>query len=408
MSILKNIKLSSLIYVIVLNGPLFYFSICALLGIRFDTEEGAGIIYKIYMVSLLFLGGFMWIRRAFLGGVKFFPLLILMFYAIVGVWQGYMYHRLFLQMICFSIPATCVALSIKNRDELAEIMKYMDLFLPIFAFAFVYMIKDIYLSSLEGLGSYNQNASYMIAYCFLIDIFLLLYSDNYPKFKLLDNKWYTAFKVALLPYFVVLAFFGGGRGAFITIIVGFLFVITRIKNRISFKKIIIVFLGLLLLVFLVIFVLSRLSSDYLELLNHNYNRITALVADGSIDTSASSGRDEIWKRARMLILDKPLLGYGLFSYLAVSNWPHNIFLEVLLQGGMFLFIILIIILLLSFSKYHRMLKYNQDQIWLVPLMIYAFTELLFSGSYIFQPYFWFSISYIYNYNIKKSVNMIKS
>ena len=42
-----------LINIFVLNGPLLYFSFSAILGFRADPETGAGISYKIYMVSLL-------------------------------------------------------------------------------------------------------------------------------------------------------------------------------------------------------------------------------------------------------------------------------------------------------------------------------------------------------------------
>lgn len=401
MLIFKHLKKEVLVYTLVLNGPLFYFSACALLGIRPDPDEGAGIMYKIYMVSLLLMGFFLWFKNFLKGRVKILPLCILLFYAIVALIQGYKEHTVFIQMVCFSVPAACVALNMKGKDELAEIMKIMDLLLPILSFSFLFMIKNIYLSRLEGIGSYDQNASYFIAYCFLIDIFLLSNNNSYPKFKFLDKKWYTALKIALLPYFFVMAFFGGGRGAFITIIVGLFVVFVRNMKRISIALIFKVIFGLLLLLFCVFFVFHELTADYLDLFTENFGRITSLVDNGSIDTSASSGRDIIWKNATKLISEKPLLGYGIFSYLKFSPWPHNIFLEVLLQGGMFLLFILLVILLLAFTKYHRMVRFDSSQILLAPFMIWVFTELQFSGSYTFEPFFWFTLSYIYNFNFKR-------
>lgn len=396
-------KKETIINTLVLNGPLIYFSIFALLGYRADPEEGAGITYKIYMVTILLLGFFLWFKGFVKGrNRRMLPLIILSLYILVGVLQEYTGHRLFLQMVCFSVPATCIALNMKGRGELAEVMKLMDLLLPVFAVSFIFMVRNIYASRLENLGSYNQNASYMIAYCFLIDIFLLLNKENYPKFRFLDNKWYTTFKIILLPYFVVLSFFGGGRGAFITILVGSFLGYWLNRKKISFKMIIKVGLVLLISVFLLLVVLNKLSDGFATLLADNFERITSLVDNGSINTSASSGRDEIWKDAWKLISDKPVLGYGLFSYLSRIMWPHNIFLEVLLQGGVFLLFSLIVVLLLSLSKYRKMLKCDRSQIWLVPLIIHVFTQLLFSGSYMFETYFWFSLSYIYTYRFKRN------
>ena len=397
----------TIINTLVLNGPLIYFSVFALLGYRADPEEGAGITYKIYMAFILILGVFLWFRGVLRNKNKLnkaFPLFVLLIYIITGILQGYAEHRLFLQMVCFSVPATCIALNMKGQGELAEVMKLMDLLLPVFAVSFIFMVRNIYASRIENLGSYNQNASYMIAYCFLIDIFLLLNNKNYPKFHFLNKKWYTIFKIILLPYFMVLSFFGGGRGAFITILVGFFIAIWVNRRHISLKMIAKVSLILVVSVGVLVFALGKLSDGFLTLLNDNFERITSLVDNGSINTSASSGRDEIWKNAWRLISDKPILGYGLFSYLEKIVWPHNMFLEVLLQGGFVFLLFFIFVLLSAFGKYLRMMRLDKAQIWLIPLMIHVFTQLLFSGSYMFETYFWFSLTYIYNYRfIKKRI-----
>ena len=400
-------KKETIINTLVLNGPLIYFSAFALLGYRADPEEGAGITYKIYMVAIFLLGVFLWVRGVLRNTNKLgrsFPFFVLLIYIIIGILQGYSDHRLFLQMVCFSVPATCIALNLKGRGELAEIMKLIDLLLPVFAVSFIFMVRNIYASSLENTGSYNQNASYMIAYCFLIDVFLLLNNKSYPKFRFLEKKWYTILKIILLPYFVVLSFFGGGRGAFITILVGSFIAFWVNRKHISTMMIIKVFFILIVSVGLLGFVLGKLSDGFLTLLSGNFERITSLVDNGSINASASSGRDEIWKDAWKLISDSPILGYGLFSYLSKIMWPHNMFLEVLLQGGFVLLVFFVLVLLLAFNKYRRMIKLDKAQIWLIPLMIHVFTQLLFSGSYMFETYFWFSLTYIYNYRfIKKRI-----
>ena len=361
------------------------------------------------MVAILLMGVYLWVRGVLRNTNKLsraFPFYVLLIYIITGVLQGYTDHRLFLQMVCFSVPATCIALNMKRRGELAEVMKLMDFLLPVFAVSFIFMVRNIYASSLENTGSYNQNASYMIAYCFLIVVFLLLSNKSYPKFRFLDKKWYTVFKIILLPYFVVLSFFGGGRGAFITILVGSVVAFWINRKHFSSKMIIKVGLLLVVAVGVIVIALGKLSDEFLSLLSENFERITSLVDNGSINTNASSGRDDIWKAAWKLIIDNPVLGYGLFSFLSKIIWPHNIFLEVLLQGGFFFLTIFLTILLLAFNKYRIMIKLDKTQIWLIPLMIHVFTQLLFSASYMFETYFWFSLTYIYNYRFFKRRRLV--
>ena len=57
-------EIRNIINTLVLNGPVFFFCIAALLGIRFGSEEegGAGISYKLYMSILLLMGTLLFLR----------------------------------------------------------------------------------------------------------------------------------------------------------------------------------------------------------------------------------------------------------------------------------------------------------------------------------------------------------
>ncbi len=391
-----------LINIFVLNGPLLYFSISAILGFRADPESGAGISYKIYMVSLLLIGLYSWwrgfVQRGEYTVAEILPLFILFFYAVVGIIQGYANNPVYLQMVCFSFPAVCIALNMDGRDDLAIVMKWMDLLLLFFSFAFIFMIRNIFIAKMEDPTAYDQNASYMIAYCFLVDIFLLSHNKSYPKFSFLDKKWYRTLKILMLPYFLIMIFFGGGRGAFVTVLIGLAVVGLGKLRAINPRFVIKGLFGFIALVLVMLFVLGNIDEEYAALLNDNFGRIFSVIADGGLDTSASSGRDDIWLEAFRHIVDRPVFGYGIYSYLAVMNMhPHNIVLEILLQGGLVLLSIYIVFFVRLSSKYSIMCYDDEKQIWLAPFIIFTITELLFSASYMFEPFFWFSFSYIYNY-----------
>ena len=193
-------------------------------------------------------------------------------------------------------------------------------------------------------------------------------------------------------------FFGGGRGAFVTVLIGLAVVGLGKLRAINPRFVIKGLFGFIALVLVMLFVLGNIDEEYAALLNDNFGRIFSVIADGGLDTSASSGRDDIWLEAFRHIVDRPVFGYGIYSYLAVMNMhPHNIVLEILLQGGLVLLSIYIVFFVRLSSKYSIMCYDDEKQIWLAPFIIFTITELLFSASYMFEPFFWFSFSYIYNY-----------
>lgn len=395
---------------LVLNGPLIFFSVTALMGMRFSKEEGAGSLYKIYMAILFVLGVYPLFNRFIKNQLQtkcVLPLFVIFVYILLGYIQLHDDAGFFLQMVCFTLPPTCVALTMDKLGGLMGMMKWIELLLPLFAISFIFMIRNMLLEKLEGdLTSYDQSASYYAAFLFIIVVYLLRYNKVRPKFAFMDRKWVKAVEVMLLPYFFVVCFFGGGRGAVVLLLVCLFFQIDLLKRiPISYY-----WKGFFILMVLTVFVyigIEKLSDDYSDLLHQNFNRISALIEGGHVDTSASSGRDKIWEDAFNTWTINPLFGYGLFTYMDhFYVRPHNIFLEVMLQGGLLLLSILCYILLCAFVKYRRMLKIDKSQIFLMPFLLYTFTELSLSGSYWFEPFFWFVLVYIYSFNLKKARNML--
>ena len=400
----------SLIETVVLNGPLFYMSATALMGKSINMEEGAGMSYIIFMGLLFLLGTFSFIKNIFvskkISKKAILPLSILIIYLLTGYVQLQTDMSHFLQMGCFVVPAVCVALNMDPKIGLSEIMKWLDLFLPLFAVSFIFMIKNIMFNVMEGVTAYDQSASYFAATCFFVDFYLLRYDKLYNKFSFLDNRWYRILKISLLPFLIVVTFFSGGRGAALSIFICLIVNIDYLKEipvRYWLKGVVIV----LILLMIVIFGLGKLSADYSDLFERNFERIYSLIEGGKIDTSASSGRDKIWSDAINTWEKSPLIGYGLFSYLDhFYIRPHNVFLEILLQGGLVLLTIFLLFLLLATYKYKRMKRQDRRQVFLMPFVLYSSTMLLVSGSYWFEPFFWFCFTYIYSYRLynRRAIN----
>jgi O-antigen ligase len=59
------------------------------------------------------------------------------------------------------------------------------------------------------------------------------------------------------------------------------------------------------------------------------------IIEKTVENRHLSGRDELWTQSLEMIQERPLFGWGLNGFRANSwNYPHNIFLEVAVEGGM--------------------------------------------------------------------------
>lgn len=413
MKLLSSQDRKDLVNTIILNGPLFYMTTSAFVGVSYSEKEGAGPLYKVYMGLLFILGIYPFLQKGLKNQLSVkaaLPLTVILIYIIFGFIQIHSDTPFFLYLVCFAVPAIGVALNMDQEEGLKRMMKWFDVLLPFFAVSFIFMVRNIMLVKLESDESaYSQITSYYAAFCFVIDTFLLRYSD-YPKFGITRKKWYNVIRIILLPYFVIVCFFCGGRGASVLLFVAMCSHIGLMRQFLSryFWKVII---SIVIIFVVLAFSLGKLSNDYLDLLTSNFDRISALVEGGSIDTSASSGRDEIWVDAINKWVESPIWGFGLFSYMEVFYIrPHNIFIEIMLQGGLVLLLLFCYILFRCIIKYRKMVRFDRNQVFLMPFILYCATVLMFSGSYWYETFFWFILVYIYKFKFvgyKYSVQAIK-
>lgn len=119
-------------------------------------------------------------------------------------------------------------------------------------------------------------------------------------------------------------------------------------------------------------------------------RIFDYFLEGNL--TIDNGRDKLAEAVIQAIREKPLLGYGIMGdRLVLGSYVHNFVLEVLcsfgfLFGGALLLILLIVVLRGIFSA-----RKQGSVKFLLAMSLMVIVKLLFSGSYIFEPYFFFVI-----------------
>lgn len=237
----------------------------------------------------------------------------------------------------------------------------------------------------------------MTANCFLIDIFLLTFGNRYNRFKFTQKRIYKWFSITMIPVCIFINLFAGGRGAFLVIMVGFIYVLFHIKAT----KILTYLLSVVTVSYILFALFSSKSDTSVKnVFERNSGRVVAYISNEGIDMSETSGRDGIYEKAIFQISERPVLGYGIYNYLVENHNmnPHNFFLEILLQGGIIFLLLFIFILFRFVCKLRYIIKLDSRQVMIMPFVLYSFTELMFSGSYMANAYFWFALTYVYMFD----------
>lgn len=396
------------VFAITLFASELYFGVGAILGIA-PSEEGAGASYKYYCVLVFSLFIVFYFLQYF--GKKIrknhaISIMILIIYGITGVVSGYSKDVSMLAFVAYSIPASGIAIYYAENKEISKLIKWVDVILLFVSIALLFSIRLLIVSITEGDGSYSQNLSYVAAYCFVLYLFMILFGNQYDRFPFFKKNWYRYISILMLPYLIGIMFFSGGRGALGTLVIGSLLLLF-LYNKHHVVKVTTVFRSLIVIGGIAFFIYAIMPISLREVFSDNTHRVFSFFDTSLSMTERTSGRDEVMSLAVDQIKQSPLLGSGIFSYKDTfsqktgQGYPHNLFIEILLQGGVVFLVFFIIILLLALKKLIIILNEGRQEFVLI-LGVFAMTALMYSGSYIQESFFWFFLMYIYNYKLKQN------
>ncbi|MBO4807259.1 MAG: O-antigen ligase family protein [Paludibacteraceae bacterium] len=391
----KTGRVAVLLFIALLWGPIF-FSVCSIAGLNFYEEREAKVpvfMYSYMVVDMIVLYNYCkMIKQEGLtkGDLKFWGI-ILLFFLIYSVdtpicIDGHMHFRLF---IAESVPAMFISSLISRKKMYPQFVKCFDILMLIISLGLV-MNFHRYLSGNVGIGGGTSQAlSYYSAFAFSINLFFLLFGKEISRFSIFQTQKFSFVALSLLPIQVISCFIGGGRGAVVLMIVSLLLFLLFIYKKRKMK----IFNYLTMGLFSVIIGLFSLPSKYNNLMSDGYERAFSYInEEGELDVTETSNRDIIYKKAMDAICVSPLIGYGLFAYTDVLGcYPHNMVLEVLMQGGVLygIFFFFVFFLLIVWLYRTSFLNSNVMPLWL--FFLYSFVDLSFSGSYMRNPLFWFLI-----------------
>lgn len=197
---------------------------------------------------------------------------------------------------------------------------------------------------------------------------------------------------------IVMIVSGGSRGPILCIVIffGLMAVDAFIKSH---NKVLIFLIAILAaaVVLMMYNDLSRIILDQLSGLSGMSRTIDKLLEGTIVD---DSGRDRIWAAAWEMIKAEPFTGYGVMgarhviSYYHVAGHCHNIALEMFVDYGLIVGILLIAIMIRYTVKMLIVPKYSKWK-YLFIVLFSVSCELLLSACYWNIPAFWAGIAVCY-------------
>ena len=222
-----------------------------------------------------------------------------------------------------------------------------------------------------------QSISYYSAYALGFTLYVMT-CDNYP---ILIRRIIIGFGLIQL----LMAIMGGGRGAFILCIV---FLLYFGSKQMSWKN--------LLFIAVIIFIGFNIVSSFLnnnQVFQLGFNRIFNFF--NSTEAMTHDLRWVRWHRALDAFYLSPIIGHGIGGvFYEVGFYSHNIFTDLLCEGGIILTIIFAIVLIVFLKDIVQLIQKDSKYEILMLIFLCSFVMCLFSGYYLAEGGMWLAVSYI--------------
>lgn len=243
----------------------------------------------------------------------------------------------------------------------------------------------------------NHEMSYMsfgthLSYSFII-FSVYFYKQRKINYKIINLL------LMILTFFLILSF--GNRSSILACIL----VIIIFELRTAYRNILYSIVKLTLILVPILFLVYNIYNivwdlnNYVRSLGYNsyaLDKIILMLDEGLAESA--SGRDVIYDAAIQVLKESYLLprGLGYFQNMTGMNYPHNVFLDILIVFGIFS------IPLILFLAYFLVKNYfNSDneayKLLLISLTIFILTRLLFSGTFISETALWIIIGLLISY-----------
>lgn len=364
----------------------FWFVILLILAFSVYNDGGINILSHLLISASLFLFGLIYLIKnpqIKIGRENIFLVLFLLFFLLSYAFSQTKNVGLFELILFVSSTYIYIFISIQKWDT--EIFKkflfgilLVGLFITLYGF-YPYILEPFNrFSSTFGISIYkfvsypNAFANFIIAIIPIPFYFLHLKNNN-------KNR---AFFIITIIIFLTALFLTYSRGAYITLLIVtifclFLYSLNKRKPSALIKKIVLVSL-LVFVSGILMFSINQIRQVYNPQIISFTEKISFEADEKNI---SATNRLDFWKGSVQIFADNPFFGTGPGSFeyvfpayqkslLGNSNSPHNLFLKILSENGLFsafFMFLFLTVLFIQIIKVHKKISKN-DKLLLYPLL----------------------------------------
>lgn len=390
----------------------------SILGLSYEGIESGNITYWGYLISLLIFSILFYIYKKLKDQtiskkeltIIYFLILFVVYTFSYNILNGMPINHLVRQVILFfifTLPALISGYYFSyNKNRISELSKILEVIMIIFTLGLFSSTFSTLITgeSFESIGgSTYQEASYLAAYSFGINLFYLIWGDKVSRYNIFKKNGYKFLQILMLVIQLFSLVVGGGRGAFLLLIAYLLtytgILLKQANYKLIFKSLMV---SLIFILFIVVFTQTFLNDT--QIVSSGINRILEFVSPEGINWEGTSGRDIVYRYILNTFKENPVLGVGFFNY----HQPHNLFLEVLVSIGVAGFSMFLFLLFCFLVKFSKILSKNFENIIILVIFLYPLIMLMFSGSIFMSPEFSFVVSFVVFFRLEDTYHVMGS
>ena len=366
-------------------------------ALGFSIAGGAFAIFSVFVtggVLLFFIGNMSKMPGAVTRNTLFIVTIIIGLYYLTHLFYGYehpLYKSHMLAMGVRFLPAVLMGAVMTTRaGTLEKVEKALLPFMLFFTIVLARIVFSVSASSFasetnmeayrqEETGLGYQQISYYSIYAFGMTLYLMVYGHF--------GKWVKRAVIACAFLQLYMCIATGGRGALVLgVAMALYYGMKNLNSKTLFQYII---LGVFAMIVMSVFFFGDARIE------HGLNRLLGFFGDK--DAVSDDNRWERWSYAWESFKASPLFGHGIGSvFYEVGFYSHNIFMDLLCEGGLIAPLIFIIILKRFYTKITSLISIDKRYEIFVIIFLCSFVNILFSGYYLSQTAMWLSLSFILN------------
>lgn len=292
-----------------------------------------------------------------------------------------------------AISGVFLGIALLNNNLIEKTEKCIEPFCIFYSLLLFFVVSSNIGNSINSFEIDRQTLSYSGAFSLALLFHLNYNYDEVRKYRLFSYpffKWIN-YGLIIINSYTILA--GGGRGASILAFLIFLYYIRKLFKRHNRRGLV---LGVLLFVggIFSLYMLTNVSA-----ISVGSNYIIRSFTNRFSDQS-SQGRIELWIKAFDYAKKSFFLGSGAGSTAYnVGFYTHNIFIDFLVEFGIWGIVLLVWILVIVLKKSLRFSSVYYGMDFLFILFLCSFIMLLFSGSWYTEANLWISVTGIMGFEV---------